>query len=742
MKLPNSFTGVAIALSVAATAGTAAAGPARTAVGPYLAVVDRTPYAKPALPAIGGAGSVITDPVFGSTIRRITDGNTRPGTPDRSYRTPSSPHQNAWSANGSYFYVVSGDGSVIPYAFDGSTGAARRLNATSSGAGGLVVNFYIEPQFSYVNDSIIYGSVAGGTLRTIDQYNFATGAYSQLLNLDTLASGLSGTYIGGVGSSAGATERIMAFFGGTSQDHHHLVVVFDKNNPSNRLVLDTIANTVNGQPTSTMLSFSLHHVAIDRSGRYVMLYPTSADQTGTRQAPQSVAWDTQTNVFTLMPVSTHPYGHDAFGYGVSVNQDCCTTTTWDAAQWQFRNLATPASSHDVLATVLSPKEVSLSDHTTWNNAAPDHLTPYVSGLFRYGTNTTSWRAWDDEIVAVQTDNAPGTNPTVWRFAHHRSDVTNDLDATRVSFWYEPRANISHDGRWVLFTSNWEKTLGTDPAGESGTGARQDVFLVALAAADGSTSTATTTGTITPTPAPAQTSRPVMWIDVPGANATLAQPFTLAGWAIDAGATTDAGVDIIDVWAYPNPGSNTAPRFVGSARYGGARPDLAGAFGSQFLNSGYSLSVSGLPSGVYQLAVFAHSRLTGTFNDVRTVTVNVTAAQPRMSVDIPGNNAAAATSFIVAGWAFDPNAASGSGVDAIHVWAYPNPGSGTAPRFVGAATVGYSRPDVASVFGPAGASSGYGLIASLATGVYDLVVFAHSTVTGTFNQSQVVRITVR
>ena len=98
--------------------------------------------------------------------------------------------------------------------------------------------------------------------------------------------------------------------------------------------------------------------------------------------------------------------------------------------------------------------------------------------------------------------------------------------------------------------------------------------------------------------------------------------------------------------------------------------------------------------------------------------------------------------MVAGWAFDPNARSGSGVDTLHVWAYPNPGSGAAPRFVGAAGVGYSRPDVAAVFGPAGATSGYGLIGTLPPGIYDLVVFAHSTVTGTFNQAQVVRVTVR
>jgi hypothetical protein len=109
------------------------------------------------------------------------------------------------------------------------------------------------------------------------------------------------------------------------------------------------------------------------------------------------------------------------------------------------------------------------------------MMPFVSGLYRSPASTTEWRAWDDEIVAVQTDAPSNQDATVWRFAHHRSDVRSDLDATQLSFWYEPRPNVSRDGRWVLFTSNWEKTLGTDPTGEPGTGARQDVFLVALAA---------------------------------------------------------------------------------------------------------------------------------------------------------------------------------------------------------------------------------------------------------------------
>src|SRR5689334_21868518 len=205
MKLACSLYGAAAALCIAVPC----AAQTLTAVGPYTAVTDRATYPKPPLPALGPAGSAIADPIFSSTIRRITDSSTRPGVRNVSYRTPSSPHQNAWSANGSYFYVVSDDGSSIPYAFDAASGTARRLQPTSTGAGGLVLNFYIEPQFSFVDDSVIYGSLAGGSLHTIDQYSFSTGAYSRILDLETVVSGLSGTYIGGIASSAGATERIM-----------------------------------------------------------------------------------------------------------------------------------------------------------------------------------------------------------------------------------------------------------------------------------------------------------------------------------------------------------------------------------------------------------------------------------------------------------------------------------------------------------------------------------------------------
>jgi hypothetical protein len=450
-------------------------------VGPYTAVIERVPYAKPPVPVLGPAGSTIIDPMFLSKIGRVTDSVTRPGAPNRSYRTPSSPHQNAWSVAGSYFYVVSGDGSVVPFGFDATQGIAHRIQPTATDEGGLILRFYNEPQFSYVSDSLIYGtsSGAGANYHSVDQYDFTTGAYTRLLDLETVVPTLAGTYVGGIASSGGPTERVMALFGGQMADYHHYVVVFDKANPGKRYLLDTTGNTLNGQPTSLPLNFTLHHAAIDRSGRYVMLYTTYMSQAAPRKAAQQYLWDLETGLFTEMGIAALPYGHDAFGYGTLVNQDCCTSTGWDAAQWQFRSLATPLVTRDVITNVLTPKEIYLADHTTWNNARPDRLAPVISGVFRGPTSDTPWRAWDDEIVAVQTDAAPGADAIVWRFAHHRTDARNDQDATRVSFWYTPRPNVSQDGGWVLFTSNWEKTLGTDPTADPTSGARQDVFVVQL-----------------------------------------------------------------------------------------------------------------------------------------------------------------------------------------------------------------------------------------------------------------------
>jgi len=168
--------------------------------------------------------------------------------------------------------------------------------------------------------------------------------------------------------------------------------------------------------------------------------------------------------------------------------------------------------------------------------------------------------------------------------------------------------------------------------------------------------------------------------------------------------------------------------------------LYAAYGTGFTNSGFSKEVRGLTPGVYKLVAQSRSTVTGTFNQLREITVTVT-ANPVMWVSPPASGATVAESFTIGGWAVDLAAGSGTGVDTVHIWAYPNPGSGQSPIWVGVPTMGRDRPDIAALYGSQFRYSGFDIIATLPPGTYALSVNVFSTVTNSFNQLQSVPITV-
>jgi hypothetical protein len=232
------------------------------------------------------------------------------------------------------------------------------------------------------------------------------------------------------------------------------------------------------------------------------------------------------------------------------------------------------------------------------------------------------------------------------------------------------------------------------------------------------------------------------MDSPSPGSTVVDTLAVAGWAIDLTAASGTGVDAVYVWAYPANGS--AAQFLGVAAYGLARPDIGGAFGSQFTNSGYALNVAVNP-GTYQIVAFAHSAVGGTFKAVAAPNVIVRAQTATVIIDTPGPNTTAGRPFTLSGWAIDQGAATGSGIDTIDVWAFPT--SGAAPTFVGVAAYGLLRSDIGSLLGDSRfSSSGYSLAitsASLtAPGTYDLVAYGRSTVTGAFTVARAVRVTVQ
>ena len=234
------------------------------------------------------------------------------------------------------------------------------------------------------------------------------------------------------------------------------------------------------------------------------------------------------------------------------------------------------------------------------------------------------------------------------------------------------------------------------------------------------------------------SRTAINIDTPAESATAGRFLEVAGWAIDRGAPSGAGVDAIHVYAFDVAGS---PTFLGAAPYGAARSDVGAAYGAQFTNSGFVLrTFTSLPPGVYTLAVYARSVVSGSwFWQTRRITVREP-GDPLMTIDAPAAGASVGQPFALAGWAIDRDAASGPGVDAIHAWAYPV--NGGSAIFVAAGPVDVPRADVGAVFGAQFTNAGYAVtVSGLSPGEYQVVVYAHSAVTGTFNQSRIVRVTI-
>jgi hypothetical protein len=221
-----------------------------------------------------------------------------------------------------------------------------------------------------------------------------------------------------------------------------------------------------------------------------------------------------------------------------------------------------------------------------------------------------------------------------------------------------------------------------------------------------------------------------------------QGFEVSGTAVDLSAPSGTGIDTVHVWAYPNPGSGAPARFLGVANYGEPRPELDVAYGARFRNSGFSLDAT-LEPGLWLVVAYGRSTVSQTFSVHDTVAITVAASQPEIHFEAP-LGPVVYSGFQINGWARDARSLSGGGFDAIHAWAYPNPGSGAAPVFLGATTTAHGRPDVANTHGLQFLLTGFVIrTAPLTAGTYLVVVFARSTVSGRFevNQSRMLEVRV-
>ncbi|MFQ5857372.1 MAG: LamG-like jellyroll fold domain-containing protein [Anaerolineae bacterium] len=118
------------------------------------------------------------------------------------------------------------------------------------------------------------------------------------------------------------------------------------------------------------------------------------------------------------------------------------------------------------STVSQPIYLQVLD---WGNAehiscrGPDGVCLVTAGTW----DINGWTAFEGELFLQYTDGR------VLRLAHHRSNS--------CGYWVQPRASISRDGRYVVFTSDWGQEMGTDSCSGGNYLGQGDPYIIDLSA---------------------------------------------------------------------------------------------------------------------------------------------------------------------------------------------------------------------------------------------------------------------
>lgn len=176
----------------------------------------------------------------------------------------------------------------------------------------------------------------------------------------------------------------------------------------------------------------VNEVQLEKGGAFAVVHLESG---------AAILWDYRRG--RLEPLAI-PTGHWDLGRRYIVNGDGVLTGA------QVRDRAAPTFGHNVLQYRRPDGKLNwrIAEHTSLRS--DDERWIVVS---TYAGDKT-WAAFEDEIVLVRPDGSG-----FLRLAHTFSCECATSSAAR--YWTQPRATISRDGRWVLWTSDLGSATRTD-----------------------------------------------------------------------------------------------------------------------------------------------------------------------------------------------------------------------------------------------------------------------------------------
>lgn len=420
-----------------------------TAPSSYAAYTGTDPLTSPnPPPALGPANTIIADPTFGSRILRVTDADTADGW---SFIPEDAGYFRTWNATSTALKIINTNGVSYWVDFDPvnfQVGAYHRLN----------LNYYWE--WSAIDANSLF-FLNGSQL---SRYNIATETVSDL------GGPSNGDPVEYHVAVVGQDNWVCSAAGAGTQNTYTKLFCVNPNTSETQFI-DVVNQTINGVaqndpnwPTAAPgQTLGIHSYYGSAGGAWlgVVFHQASWNPNG------EAVLNLTTNTWSLKTSADNYWsGHSSLGNGRFVNG----SGSRNGADSRGAVLRDPNNLMDATqySFIMQPPSTMGwydGEHSSWFNSLTNPSAPILFSRYNIGTPPGPI-SWFGEIVLAATD---GSN-TVWRFAHNHN--------VGGSFYGQGFAQISNDGQWALFSSDWDGTLGGS-SGDFGLSTRIDTFVLEL-----------------------------------------------------------------------------------------------------------------------------------------------------------------------------------------------------------------------------------------------------------------------
>lgn len=441
----------------------------------------------PALPAAGcppttnttnactvGYNTIVSDADTGNPILRVTEsGSLNNTTSGNRFYTPAAGWAPVWNSDTTKFLLYGDNNSVYVVGFNPNSMSLTGTSQLLPGAGRLSWNF------SSTDPDLLY-FMLGNVLKS---RVVSTGTETTIVDFSTLPSWVSGQnvlqmWIGGptacaytmLGSGGNGTGKVVACYNITT---------------AQSWVIDTNLGTINGVAlggtgTNTAGITTLHEITPSPDGTSVAIDTGYGSDSGCDTSDNAAHAQLIVNLTTGVAEQLGRYcylSHWAMGFGamyqsVGARPILCTgSDSRGMARRPFLD-ANPSPFPEVSGCYNNVGNGS-SIHLSWlNNTAGVYQDMYPVFIDAWNDGNGYQCHQCNEVAAYNAATIVGT-ATSYRFMQTWKTGSTDTPAG-CSDYISRSSQVSRDGRYVLFLSDWKGGTGT--GGSCPGGRRTDVFI--------------------------------------------------------------------------------------------------------------------------------------------------------------------------------------------------------------------------------------------------------------------------